>query len=82
MVREHRAQALDGTSRLALAEAREGRAGVLEPPDDGECGIDVVPVEDRLADVLEADAVEARALEDAGGGVGIAERERVHARLR
>ena len=82
MGRERLAQAPDGSSRFAVTEAREGRAGVLEPPDDRERSIDVVSVEDRLTDVVEAKAVEAGALEDAGGGFGIAERERVHARLR
>src|SRR5215217_3183166 len=80
--RERLAQALDGTSRLAVAQAREGRARVLKPPDERERGVEVVAVEDRLVDVLEAHPVEAGALEDARGGVGIAERERVRARLR
>src|SRR3954471_23713991 len=80
--REHLAQVLDGTSRLAVAQAGEGRSGVLKPPDQRERGVDIVPVEDRLVDVLEARAVEPGALEDARGGVGIAERERVRAGLR
>src|SRR5919108_2077823 len=46
--REHLAQALDGTSRLAVAEARDGRARVLKPPDERERGVGVVPVEDRF----------------------------------
>ena len=71
--REHLAQALDGTTCLAVAEAREGRAGVLKPPDDGERGLDVGSVEDRLANVLEAQVVETGALEDARCGLGIAE---------
>ena len=80
--REHLAQALDGTSRLAVAQAREGHARVLKPPDERERGVEVVSVEDRLVDVLEAHPVEAGALEDVRGGFGIAERERVRARLR
>src|SRR3954447_9766060 len=80
--REHLAQALDGTGGLAVAQSGEGRFGVLKPPDHRERGVDIVPVEDRLGDVLEARAVEAGALEDARGGFGIAERERVRAGLR
>ena len=73
MRREHLAQALDGTGRVVLAQAREGRARVLKPPDDRERGIEVGSVEDRLVDVLEVDAVEASAVEDARSGFGIAE---------
>ena len=47
-----------------------------------ERGVEVVSVEDRLVDVLEPHPVEAGALEDARGGFGIAERERVRARRR
>src|SRR5687768_18491003 len=32
--RERLAQALNGTSRLAVAQGRKGRAGVLKPPDE------------------------------------------------
>ena len=74
---EHLAQALDGASGLVVAQARKGRARVLKAADGRERGVDVVSVEDRLVDVLEAHAVEAGGLEEAGGGVGIAERERV-----
>src|SRR5215207_9233881 len=80
--RERLAQALDGMSRLGVAQAREGRARVLKPPHERERGVEVVSVEDRLVDVLEAYPVEAGAPEDAGGGFGLAERERVRARLR
>jgi hypothetical protein len=48
-------------SRLAVAQAREGRAGVVKSPDEGERGVEVVSVEDRLVDVLEAYPVEASA---------------------
>jgi hypothetical protein len=41
-----------------------------------------VSVQDRFVDVLEAQVVEAGALEDARGGFGIAGRERVRARPR
>ena len=82
MRREHLAQALDGTGRLAVAEAREGHARVLKPPYERERGVEVVSVEDRLVDVLEAHPVKAGALEDARGGFGIAQPERVRARLR
>src|SRR5262245_15514851 len=61
--RQHRAQALDGAGRLILAEAREGRAGALEPLDERERAVYVGSVEDRLVDVLEAHVVEAGALE-------------------
>jgi hypothetical protein len=37
--REHLAQALDGTGRVAVAEAYEGGACVLKSPDEGERGI-------------------------------------------
>ena len=50
--------------------------------DERERGVEVVSVEDRLVDVFEAHAVKAGALQDASGGVGIAERERVRARRR
>jgi hypothetical protein len=52
--REHVAQALDGTSCLSVAQAGEGRPGVLKPPDDCECGVEIVSVHDRLVDVLDA----------------------------
>ena len=54
--RERLAQAPDGTSCIVAAEAREGRARVLKPPDDGERGAEVLSVENRLLDVLEAHA--------------------------
>src|SRR5512133_4039020 len=60
--REHLAQALDRTSRLGVAQAREGHARVLKPPYERERGVEVVPVEDRLVDVLEAHRVKAGAL--------------------
>src|SRR5215218_2714161 len=63
--RERLAQALDGTGRLAVAQAREGRARVLKPPDERERGVEVVSIEDGLVDVLEAHPVEAGAREDA-----------------
>src|SRR5215204_3632651 len=72
---EHLAQALDGAGRLVVAQVREGRARVLKPPDERERGVEVVSVEDRLVDVLEAYAGEAGALEDARGGLGLAQRE-------
>src|SRR5439155_6274518 len=59
--REHLAQALHGTSRLAVAQACEGRARVLKPADERERAVEVVSVEDRLVDVLEAHLVEAGA---------------------
>jgi hypothetical protein len=80
--RQRLTEALDGPSRLVVAQAREGRARVLKPPDERERGVEVVSVEDRLVDVPETYAVEAGALEDGRGGFGIAERERVRARLR
>src|SRR5919201_1787607 len=57
--REHRAQALDGACRLAIAQAREGRTRVLKPRDDRERGIEVVAVEHGLVDLVEADVVKA-----------------------
>ena len=80
--RERLAQALDGARRLAIAQAREGRARVLEAADERERGVEVASVEHRLVDVLEAHAVEAGAFQDARGGFGIAERKRVRASLR
>jgi len=69
--RERFAQALDRTSGLAFAQGREGGCRVLKPADERERGVEVVSVEDRLVDVLEARAVEPGALEDAPGGFGI-----------
>ena len=43
--REHFAQALDGTGRLAVAQGRERRAGALKPSDERERGLEVVSVE-------------------------------------
>src|SRR5438874_10292604 len=80
--REHLAQALDGACRLAIAQAREGRTRVLKRRDDRERGIEVVSVEDRFGDLLEADVVKAGALEDARGHFGIPQREWVRARWR
>ena len=80
--RERLAQALNGTSGLAVVQHGEGRAGVLKPPHKGQRGVEVVSVEDRLVDVLEAYVVEAGIPEGAPGGFGIAERERIRARLR
>ena len=78
--REHFAQALDGTGRLAVAQGRERRAGALKPSDERERGLEVVSVEDRLMYVLEAQLTEPGVLEDRRGGTGVAERERVRAR--
>jgi hypothetical protein len=41
MRREHLAQALDRMSRLAVAQAREGRTRVLKPSDERERGVEV-----------------------------------------
>ena len=68
--------------RLGVAQGREGRGRRLESPDGRERGVDVPSVEDRRVDVVEAHVVKAGALQDAGGGVGIAERERVQVRRR
>jgi hypothetical protein len=77
---EHFSEALNGTVGLVAAEGGKGRAGALKSADGLERVIDVVTVEDWLADILEAQAVETGALEEARGGFGIAERERVRTR--
>ena len=58
MRREHLAQALHRTSRLAVAQACVGRARVLIPPDERERAVEIVSVEDRLVDVLDAECRE------------------------
>ena len=58
MRREHLAQALHRTSRLPVAQACEVRARVLRPPDERERAVEIVFVEDRLVDVLDAECRE------------------------
>ena len=77
---EHFSEALNGTVGLVAGEGGKGRAGALKSADGLERVIDVVTVEDWLTDILEAHAVETGALEEARGGFGIAERERVRTR--
>src|SRR5919108_2565983 len=60
--REHLAQAVDGTSRLAVAQAREGHARVMKPADERERGVEVVSIEDRLVDVPDPHPAEASGL--------------------
>jgi hypothetical protein len=70
---EHFSEALNGTVGLVAAEGGKGCAGALKSADGLERVIDVVTVEDWLANILEAQAVETGALEKARGGFGIAE---------
>lgn len=53
MRREHLAQALHRTSRLAVAQACVDRARVLKYPDERERAVEIVSVEDRLVNVLD-----------------------------
>jgi hypothetical protein len=68
--RERVTQALDGTRRLAVAQARECRARVLNPRTPARHRGRVR----RLVDVLEVHSVDAGALEDARGGFGVGAR--------
>lgn len=77
---EHFSEALNSTVGLVAAEGGEGRGSALKSADGLERVIDVLTVEDWLADILEAQAVETGALEEARSGFGIAERERVRTR--
>ena len=52
------AQALHRTSRLPVAQACAVRARVLKPPDERERAAEIVSVEDRLVDVLDAECRE------------------------